>query len=207
MLENTEIPAPADDPATMEQLRGPQRRCVVSGQVFPKERLLRFVVNPDGMIVFDAAQKLPGRGIWLSAGQDVVNTAISKKVFARAARRAVRVPEDLAQQIGTTLRQHGLNFVALARRAGQAVCGFEKVRSAIRGGTAEVLFAAADGAMDGREKITALAPTLPVVDGFSAEELGQVFGRDAVVHAAVLSGGLARRVRQSAVLLRGFTMM
>lgn len=208
MIDLATIPAPTEeDPADMEQPRGPQRRCVVSGVVCPKEKLLRFVVDPQGVIVFDLSQRLPGRGIWLSASQDVVNTAVGKRVFARAARKAVRVPEDLGSQIPTALRGHCLNFIALARRAGQAVCGFEKVRSAIRDGSAGVLLAASDGAADGREKITALAPALPLLNGFSAAELGQVFGRDATVHAAILSGGFVSRIRHSAALLRGFTTM
>ena len=38
----------------------------------------------------------------------------------------------------------------------------------------------------------------------SGEELGMAFGRDRVIHAAVLAGGLADRVRDESLRLEGF---
>ena len=44
-----------------------QRRDIVSGEVLPDNRLLRFVADPEGQVVPDAAAKLPGRGLWVEA--------------------------------------------------------------------------------------------------------------------------------------------
>ncbi len=55
-----------------ESETGPLRRCVLTRQRLPKERMIRFVVGPDRQIVPDLAAKLPGRGIWLSASADVL---------------------------------------------------------------------------------------------------------------------------------------
>ena len=50
----------------------PERRCIVTGDVQPKAGLVRFVVGPDGQIVPDLADKLPGRGIWVTADRGLI---------------------------------------------------------------------------------------------------------------------------------------
>lgn len=191
----------ADDHAEADQPTGPERRCIVSGRVRPKGELLRFAVGPEGQVVPDMAQRLPGRGIWLSARRDVVNTAVSKRLFARAARRAVAVPEDLADMVERLLARRVLESLGLARRAGEAVCGFEKVRAELKAGRVAVLIEARDASEDGRGKIKALAGDLPVIELFDGAELGSVFGRDHAVHVGVAPGGLAQRLAKEAGML------
>ncbi|NFV81531.1 RNA-binding protein [Magnetospirillum aberrantis] len=193
-----------EDWAEADQPGGPQRRCIATGQVRPKEELLRFVVSPAGEVVPDLERRLPGRGIWLSARRDVVNTAVSKRLFAKAARRAVTVPDDLADRVGVLLGRRCLEVLSLARRAGQALCGFEKVKAELKAGRVAVLVEARDAAEDGKNKIRALASGVPVVELFDAVELGEPFGRDQSVHAALSQGGLARRLVVEAGLLAGF---
>lgn len=191
------------DPAE-EQPTGPERRCIVTGQVRPKEELLRFVVSPDGEVVPDLGRRLPGRGIWLSARRDVVNTALAKRLFARAARRQVEVPEDLVDRVEAQLERRCLDALGLARRAGQAVCGFEKVRAELKAGKVALLVEARDASADGKGKIRGLAGDLPMVELFDGAVLGGVFGRDHAVHVSVAPGPLARRLAEEAAMLAGF---
>lgn len=101
-----------------------------------------------------------------------------------------------------------LDTLSLARRAGQAVCGFEKVRAALKEGGVAVLVQASDGGDDGRSKLVAVAravaPRLPVVELFDAAQQGVPFGRDQAVHVALAPGGLAQRFCRDAVRLAGF---
>src|SRR5262245_60547881 len=76
-----------DEPET-----GPLRRCVVTRERLPKERLIRFVIAPDRAVVPDLAATLPGRGIWLSASLDVIETARAQGGLGRAFARAARGP-------------------------------------------------------------------------------------------------------------------
>ncbi len=190
-----------------EQLTGPERRCIVTGRVLPKTSLIRFIVSPDGEVVADLAERLPGRGIWLSADRDVVNTAVAKRLFSKAARRAVTVPPDLVDRLEGLLADRGMTLLGLARRSGQAIAGYEKVRAEIQGGRAKVVIEAADAGADGVSKIRALALGLAsggkrrpeFVGCFDAHHLGAVFGRDAVVHAVLAPGALAESfVREAA---------
>ena len=172
----------------------PQRRCIASGEVRDRARLLRFVIGPDGTVVPDIDERLPGRGLWLTPRRDIVDRAVAKRVFARAARRPVSVPPDLADRLELLLARRCVDSLGLARRAGLAVAGFDRVGDAVRHGRAALLLGARDGAEGGRRKLTELARDLPCADALTASELGAAFGRDRIVHAAVGGGKLCRRL-------------
>ena len=65
---------------------GPERKCIATGEVQPKHGLIRFVIGPESQIAPDLAEKLPGRGIWVSADRAALAKAAKKGLFARAAR-------------------------------------------------------------------------------------------------------------------------
>ena len=192
------------DFADQDQPKGPERRCIVTGQILPKSQLLRFAVSPDAEVVVDINQRLPGRGIWLSPQRDVVNTAIAKKAFARSAKQQVKVAADLADRIEAMLVERCLSTLGMARRAGRAIAGYEKVRAEILAGRAGVLLEASDGAQDGVARMRALSAGLPVVNLLNSAELGGVFGRDATVHGVMARGNLARNLVEQAGFLAGF---
>ena len=192
-----------DGETDAENEKGPLRRCIVTGAVGPKEAMIRFVVGPGQALVPDVEGRLPGRGMWLSARRDVVNTAVAKAFFAKAARRKLDVPADLADRLEGLLRRRCLDILGLARRAGQVVSGYDKVRAELKAGRGAVLLAASDGAADGVAKIGALAPELPVVTVLSAAEMGAAFGRDHTVHGLLLPGRLARSLLMETARLAG----
>ncbi len=181
-----------------------QRRCIVSGEVKETRDLVRFVVAPDGAVVPDVAERLPGRGMWLSASREMVGAACAKGLFAKAARAKVSVADDLADQTETLLARRCLDLLGLARRARQAVLGFEKVRTVISAGGAILLIEARDGADHGKAKLRRLGNGLPVVELFSSAELSLAFGRENVIHAALAPGRLADRFLAETVRLAEF---
>jgi uncharacterized protein len=191
------------EPAIDEIAVGPLRRCLVTREVLPKTDLIRFVVGPDAMLVPDVAGRLPGRGLWVKAQGEVLAAAVAKRLFAKAAKQQVEVPADLIERTGALLAQRCLDLLGLARGAGQAVAGFEKVRDWLATGRAGLLLAAADGAADGRRKLAQLAQGIPVLTLFSSVELSAALGRDNVVHAALAKGGLAERMKVEAGRLAG----
>lgn len=195
----------AKDPAVDELAASSAsaRRCVATRAVLPKSHLVRLVVGPDTGLVPDIAERLPGRGLWITASRKVV-AAATDKVFSRAARARVSVPDGLADTIEALLAQRCLETLGLARRAGQAAAGFEKVREWLRNGRGHVILTAADGAAGGREKVARQAPTVPVVAVLTRAELGSVFGRDNSAHAVVSAGGLAERLIADGRRLAGF---
>jgi predicted RNA-binding protein YlxR (DUF448 family) len=179
------------------------RRCIASGVSGDTSRMVRFVVGPDAQIVPDVDNRLPGRGLWLSANRDMIETAASKRLFSKAARSNVTVPANLADMVAELLRRRCLNQLGLARRAGLVTAGGEKVRAQIAAGRVAVLLEAADGSLSERRKFTAQAPTTPVVDAFTSSELGAALGRDNVIHVALAEGHLTRTFMDDAARYDG----
>lgn len=183
---------------------GPTRRCIASGESLPVAALIRFVVGPDNAIVPDVAARLPGRGLWLRARRDMIETAAQKRLFAKAARRNVTVAPDLADTVADLLRRRCLNHLGLAQRAGLVASGAEKVRAQFATGRTAALIEASDGSPAERQKMSALVPGVPVVDVFTSAELGGAIGRDMAVHVALLPGRLTEMIFEDAAKLRGF---
>jgi predicted RNA-binding protein YlxR (DUF448 family) len=214
LTDTTDIPPddlPTDDvplgDLTEPEADGPLRRCLAIGAVRPKAELIRFVVGPDGEVVPDLAERLPGRGLWVAAEREALQRAVAKKLFSRAARESVKVPDDLVARVEALLFRNCVDLIGMARRAGQAVAGYEKVHAWLVEGRVAILLGASDGAMDGRGKLAALASSIPshprLVESFSADTLGMAFARDRMVHAAVARGGLAKRLIAEAMRLDG----
>ncbi|MHA1601225.1 MAG: RNA-binding protein [Alphaproteobacteria bacterium] len=174
------------------------RRCLASGQVRPKRELLRFAVAPDGSVVPDLAERLPGRGLWLSPARDMIDLACARNLFARAAKAPVRVPSDLPEQVERLLRRRCLDMLGLARRGGHVASGYDAASLWLGGSKAVLLLQAVDAAEGGRSKLRALARAhdVPVVEVFRAEELGRALGRDALVHAALGKSGMTARLNE-----------
>ncbi|PYF11768.1 hypothetical protein C8J30_10278 [Rhodobacter viridis] len=180
----------------------PERRCIVTGDVGPKNGLVRFVLGPDGMIYPDLAEKLPGRGIWVTSDRDVLEKAVAKGLFARAARSQVTLPEDLCKIVEDGLAHRVVELVSLSRKTGHAVCGFEKVKGWLADGKAKVLFQASDGSERGKGKLWT-PPGGRWFGCLTASEMGLAFGRDHAIHGALAAGGLTPRVIREAARLAG----
>ena len=180
------------------------RRCIVSGERLERDELIRFVLGPDDDVVPDLAGRLPGRGHWVRADRVSLEEAVRRKRFHHAARRTVTVAQDLPDRVADLLVRRTLDYLSLARRAGELVSGFEKTRAWIEAGRCAVLVQARDGAPVGRGKLAHAAGDAPAVTLFDAAELSLALGRHNVVHAALCRGGLADRFLAEAARLAGF---
>lgn len=186
-----------------------ERRCIVTGESESEAGLIRFALAPDGMVTPDVAAKLPGRGAWVRADRASIEQAAKKGAFARAFKRQVKVPEDLAALTETLLARRCLDQLGLARRAGAIAVGATQVEAAIRAKPAFSLIEAEDGAVEGREKLMSLHIGLwsrppRAVGCFTSEELGVALGRERVIHACLLQERLAVGWAAEIARLAGF---
>ncbi len=166
--------------------------------------MVRLVVAPDGTLTPDIEERLPGRGLWIASRRDIVERAVTKRLLARAAGAGITVPPDLADRIAALLARRCIELIGLARRAGQAVAGFEKVKAALERGEVALLLQAADGSPEQRAKMKPGSRAIPVVVLFSGAELAEIFGREVAVHVAVKPGGIAGRLARESARLAGF---
>jgi predicted RNA-binding protein YlxR (DUF448 family) len=183
---------------------GPERRCVATGESGPTEGLIRFALSPDGVVTPDLAERLPGRGVWVTARRDLLAKTAKKGLFARGFKAPAQAPDGLPDAVEAALAQRLIEAVALARKAGLATNGFEKVKARLKQGRVGALLEASDGSAQGRAKLAPLASGAPVVDALTAEELGLAFGRDFVIHAVLDAGGATDRVVREGLRLAGF---
>ena len=191
-----------------EETVGRERRCIVAGEVMPDSRLIRFVAAPDGQVVPDVAGKLPGRGLWVTATRAAIDQAVTKKLFARAAKTNVAADAGLADRTEKALVARMLGDLGLARRSGALVLGFDNVLRALDGARPPmVMVEAHDGSGDDWRKLYNAAHAREAETAIGRMRLtlvGLALGRENVIHAAVQPGGLAERLTFDAERLQGF---
>lgn len=175
------------------------RRCAVHRVDRPVTDLIRFVADPDGVIVPDIKADLPGRGVWVSADRATVSAAVQSNAFSRSLKSKCVAQEDLADQAESLIKRRVLNMLSLANKAGAVVCGFTKTEIAMEKGRVVVLLHGADSAPDGCDKLSrkfaALRPDLAdarqIVAILTTSELSLAIGRPNVVHAGLTETAMA----------------
>ncbi|MBK8438580.1 MAG: RNA-binding protein [Rhodobacter sp.] len=184
----------------------PERKCIATGEVSPKAGLIRFVVGPEGAVVPDVAGKLPGRGMYVSADRASIAKAAAKGLFSRAARQPVKSPEGLADLVEALVTRRVTDLLSMARKAGDAVTGYEKVKEWLVSGRAVALLQASDGSERGKTKLRPPKGENSLISCLNAGEIGLAFGRERAIHAALAAGGLTTRVVEEAARLAGLRM-
>ena len=184
-----------------------ERMCAATRAVKPTAEMIRFVLAPDGIVVPDLKQNLPGRGIWVSATGEALRQAIKRKAFGAGFKRDVKVDSGLVALTDRMLERAVVDALAICGKAGLAVAGFAKVEAALSRGRIAALLHACDAAPDGVRKLNAAmqrsaesASQTRIVDDLSSEQLDLALARPNVVHAALLPGSasntfLARHTR------------
>ena len=124
-------------------------------------------------------------------------------LFGRAARKRVSVPETLPADVERLLARRLTDRISMARKAGLAVAGFERVKEWLGRGDAWVLFQATDGSDRGKSRLHPPGGRGSFFEVLTASELGLSFGRERVIHAALGRGGLTEMVREDAIRLSG----
>ncbi len=190
------------------------RTCIVTRQSGSADELIRFVAGPDGSVVPDLKRKLPGRGCWVSAERQALETAIKKKLFARALKTGVQPAADLADRVDALLVADLAGMMNLARKAGQFVSGAMKVDNAVRSGEALAVFHAFDAASDGIRKVNQARKAfhltmeteaeIPSFQPFGAEEMENLLGENAFKHACALAGQAGEGVVKRANILKRY---
>ena len=182
----------------------PERRCIVTGSTRPRSAMVRFAVNPDGFVVPDIANKLPGRGAWICSDEKTLERAVIRNQFARTFEKNVRIPSTLAADVEALLAKRVIELLSIARKAGIAVAGYEKVKEFLNSGTLVLLLQASDGSPRQKSRINRNICSSDYIGCLYSSEIGIAFGRNRVIHAALAAGRLTLRIADEAQRLAGF---
>ena len=171
--------------------RALSRMCALTREVRPIDEMIRFVAGPDGTLVPDIRNRLPGRGVWVRAQSKAISDSCKRNIFARALKTPLQVPPDLGGMVSSLLAKDALQLLSLANKAGALVTGFAKIEGmrppvlalvqASDGSAAEI--ARLRGLMSGKGPRRG---NPAVVAAFSADDLGLSIGREHVIHAALM---------------------
>ncbi len=186
-----------------------ERSCIVTRKQGDRDSLIRFVAGPDGDVVPDLKQNLPGRGCWVTATQEYVDEAVRKNLFARALKMPVKPAKDLGAAVAGLLSRQALGSLGLARKAGEVSLGAAKVESAVRSGSASALLHASEASEDGVRKlnqarravVAAGGPNINAYKLFSEGEMSLALGGTNVIHAALLTGSASKAALKRLIAL------
>jgi uncharacterized protein len=182
-----------------------ERQCIVTGERLPTDKLIRFVLSPEGEVVPDLKHELPGRGVWVKARSETVARAVADGRFAKAFRARCKADSALPLRIAGLIRANARQYLALANKAGLVAAGFERTAETLASGKARVLVEAEDGSEEGRGKLRSRRPpACEIVAAFDSRELGLALGRSNVIHAALAEGSLTERFLAATRLVEAF---
>lgn len=179
------------------------RRCVLSGETFPREELIRLAISPEGQVLPDPQAKAPGRGAWIAPDRAALETAMADGHFKKALLRSFKggpegtrlsYSDNLAQQIEDALKRTLLDRLGLELRGGNIVMGSAKLAEHARSGRIALLLHASDSSEDGRKKLDQAwrvgtdqegSGVRGIVLPLDREALSVALGRENVVHLGV----------------------
>ncbi|MBQ1477149.1 MAG: YlxR family protein [Erysipelotrichaceae bacterium] len=75
----------------------PMRRCLATGESFPKKEMIRVVRTPEGDVKVDLSGKLNGKGAYLSRTKEALAIVKTKKALARALE--TEIPEEVYREL------------------------------------------------------------------------------------------------------------
>ena len=197
---NTETAGETTD-ARVRGVKPSLRTCIVTRAELPPAQMIRFLVDPSGVITPDLARRLPGRGVWVTATAAHVEKAVKIKAFAKSLKRQVVVPAGFADLVDRLMLKRTIEALAIANKAGAVITGFSKVDAELSKGSVFALVHASDAAEDGSRKLDrkwhAIARHMGceprIVTELSTAHLDLAIGRENVVHAGIGEGGAGLR--------------
>lgn len=186
----------------------PVRKCILTGLRAENSALIRLALGPDGNVAPDINAKAPGRGAWIGVTAQELTKAQAKGKLTGALQHAFKVkpvilPGDMAASISAALQKGWLDRLGLEARAGNLICGADKIDAAARSGQVHLLLHASDAGADGCGKRD---QSLRVGNGIEGsgqggirlpadrEILSQALGRSNAVHIALTDKKAAQRV-------------
>lgn len=162
------------------------RKCIVTGKILPKAELLRFVVLSDGQMLPDFNKKIGGKGIYLSNSKTLLTgLTLKKNPLNKILHTNVIIDSELPNMVERILSKKCLDAVNLARKAGDLILGFEKVKDIIAKGKAAFVIEATDAGEHGMQKIAAMAKDLEKFSLYDVATLSDALKRENTVYLVV----------------------
>lgn len=181
---------------TSRRARQPQRTCIACRQAADQDRLIRYVLAPDGQVLVDYRHKLPGRGAYTCFSRSCLADAVKKRQFQRSFHGQGTLPavEGLTASLLEQIAARIEGLLCMARKSGQVESGSNAVLASLRQrGKYALLILSDDISENIGSKLTAAAAqqNIPVFNMLLKDRLGQLIGKGERSVAAIAVGPLA----------------
>lgn len=191
------------------QKEQPQRTCLGCRQSVDKQTLLRFVLSPDGEVVPDLEDRLPGRGAYTCLNAECLAAAVKQRAFNRSFKGEVKVlpAPELTALVDRLIRNRILGYLGLANRAGKIISGGALVSDALRSGSKPgLVLIGADVSENIGEKIASLAELHGVPNRclLSKDDFGAILGKAPRSAVAIKASGFVRQILNEINRYRNF---
>ncbi|MGB1361427.1 MAG: DUF448 domain-containing protein [Alphaproteobacteria bacterium] len=186
----------------MEKENSLTRCCLVNRKVLPTTEMIRFVVSPDNKVIPDIKGTLPGRGMWIECNPNSIAKAIKGNLFSKSAKKSVNVDADLLELTEKLLRKRIIEHISLARRSGNGINGFEKVKELLKSGECHLVFLS-NAQSDSSEKLIGMCKMLelPFYTVLSIDDLSQIMAGENVNYAGIKKCGISNVINTEATKL------
>ena len=84
----------------------PLRKCVATGEMFPKKAMIRVVRSKEGEVSVDITGKKSGRGAYVSKSEEAVELARKKNILER--QLEAKVPDGIYEELITLIRRESI---------------------------------------------------------------------------------------------------
>ena len=79
------------------QKKIPLRKCVATGEMYPKKEMIRIVRSKEGEVAVDLTGKKPGRGAYVSKTKQALEIAKKRKVLDN--QLEAKIPESIFEEL------------------------------------------------------------------------------------------------------------
>ena len=173
------------------------RKCIITGEIKPKSELLRFTVLQNGAFIPDFDKKIGGKGVYVSNSASLLKNIDSDFKIGKILHKPVRKTLPLAEAVDKILADKGLYALNLARKSGNLVLGFEKIKEQILKNKVSFGIEATDAGSDGKKKMSEMCKNIEMFSVYNSAVLEKAFDRETVIHVAVLKSEISTMVYEN----------
>ena len=160
-----------------------KKMCHITKKMHPSELMIRFVLSPSNVFTLDLFNEFEGKEFYVLSSKNIL---VQMKEFISKKYGKNFQQENFVSRIEEILLKRIIGLIALSRKAGKVVIGYEKIQKYLSIDKIELLLQAQDGSENRRKKLILPRSQSSRINCLKKKELGIPFQRDAITNIGFL---------------------